>query len=210
MKIIQWILCVILLEGVVLCSSAFAENEALYFPNGELYIPHVNLLNNDGNTVRSYSANLHKFSRSWNFKLYGLSEVSSSTNQNPTNAVVSTNLAGTWDFTFNEDYGQTFDGSAFGHTTNMAPISTNLTLTLTQTNNDVAATGTVNSVRYSLSGEIHNDFFAFTLLAGKTNSTVTLAVGQVLLGDEAMEGDYFWSTANGAEVKKGTLSATKR
>ena len=208
MKMIQWILCAVFWGGVVLGSSALAENEALYFPNGELYIPHANLLDYQGNVVHSYSANLHKFGRSWNFKLYGLSEVSIPPAQ--TNAVVSTNLVGTWDFSFNEINGLTYNGSAFGYTTNMAPISTNLTFTLTQTNNVVAATGTVNSVQYSLAGEIHEDFFAFTLLAGKTNSTVTLAVGQALLGDDAMEGDYFWSTANGAEVKTGTLSATKR
>ena len=201
-------MCAVLLLFVLWGSSAVAENEALYFPNGELYIPHANLLNNDGQVVHSYSANLHKYGRSWKFNLYGLSEISSSTNQ--TNAVVSTNLVGTWDFTFNEDYGRTFDGTSFSRTTNTAPVSTNLTLTLTQTGNDVAATGTVNSVRYSLSGEIHDDFFAFTLLAGKTNSTIFLAVGHVLLGDEVMEGDYFWSTANAADVKTGTLSASKR
>ena len=199
--------------GVVLAwgwlggSGALAENEALYFPNGELYIPCAHLLDYDGNVVHRYSANLHKYGRSWKFNLYGLSEVSSATNQ--TNAVVSTNLAGVWNFTFNEDYGRTYDGSNFSHTTNMAIISTNLTFTLVQTNNDVTATGVVNSVRYELAGEVQGDFFAFTLLAGKTNSTVTLATGHALVGEDVMEGDYLWSTANGAEVKTGTISATR-
>ena len=207
MKMIQWMMGVVVVWGVLWGSDALAENEALYFPNGELYIPCANLLDYDGNVVHRYSANLHKYGRSWKFNLYGLSEVSAATNQ--TNAVVSTNLAGVWNFTFNESYGQTFNGSDFGRTTNPAPVSTNLTLTLVQTNSDVMATGTVNSVRYELAGELQGDFFAFTLLAGKTNSTVTLATGHALVGDDVLEGDYFWSTANGAEVKTGTISATR-
>ena len=207
MKMIQWMMGVVVVWGVLWGSGALAENEALYFPNGELYIPCANLLDYDGNVVHRYSANLHKYGRSWKFNLYGLSEVSAATNQ--TNAVVSTNLAGVWNFTFHESYGQTFNGSDFGRTTNTAPVSTNLTLTLVQTNSDVMATGTVNSVRYELAGELQGDFFAFTLLAGKTNSTVTLATGHALVGDDVLEGDYFWSTANGAEVKTGTISATR-
>ena len=198
MKMIQWMLGVVLVCGGAAVSTVFAENEALYFPNGELYIPCAHLLDYDGNVVYRYSANLHKYGRAWRFDLEGLSEVSSSTN-----------LAGVWNFTFNESYGQTYNGSAFGRTTNSAPVSTNLTLTLVQTGRVVAATGMVNSVRYSLEGELEGDLLAFTLLAGKTNSTVTLATGRALVGEDVLEGDYLWSTANGAEVKTGTLSATR-
>ena len=204
MKSIRFFLSALLLPGFLLCSAASAENEALYFPDGELYIPHAKLLDNEGNTVRSYAAHLRKYGRFWRFRLYGLSEVAVPTNP------VSTNLAGVWNFTFNESFRRTYDGAAFGRTTNAAPVSTNLVLTLTQTNGVVSGTGTVDSVRYSLAGELVDDFFAFTLLAGKTNATLALAAGHALVGDSALEGDYSWSTANGAEIKIGTLSATKQ
>ena len=204
MKSIRLFLGSLLLPGFLFCSAASAENEALYFPDGELYIPHANLLDSEGNTVRSYAANLRKYGRFWRFRLYGLSEVAVPTNP------VSTNLAGVWNFTFNESFRRTYDGAAFGRTTNAAPVSTNLVLTLTQTNGVVSGTGTVDSVRYSLAGELVDDFFAFTLLAGKTNATLALAAGHALVGDGALEGDYSWSTANGAEIKIGTLSATKQ
>ena len=204
MKSIRYFLGALLLPGFLLCSAASAENEALYFPDGELYIPHANLLDSEGNTVRSYAANLRKYGRFWNFKLYGLSEVAVPTNP------ASTNLAGAWDFTFNESFRRTYDGTAFGRTTNAAPVSTNLVLTLTQTNGVVSGTGTVDSVRYSLTGELVEDFFAFTLLAGHTNAALAAIAGQALVGDGTLDGDYSWSTTNGAEVKIGTLSATRQ
>ena len=208
MKSILHFLCALVVPGFILCGAAAAENEALYFPDGELYIPHANLLDNEGNTVRSYAAHLHKFGRFWNFRLYGLSEVAAATNEPEETA--STNLVGAWNFAFNESFGRTYDGAAFSRTTNAAPVSTNFVLTLSQSNGVVSGTSTVDSVRYELAGELVDDFFAFTLLAGKTNATLTLAVGHALLADDALEGDYSWSTANGAEVKIGTLSATKQ
>ena len=91
-----------------------------------------------------------------------------------------------------------------------APVSTNLVLTLTQTNGIVSGTGTVDSVRYSLTGELVEDTFAFTLLAGHTNATLAVIAGQALVGDGTLDGDYSWSTTNGAAVKIGTFSAAQQ
>lgn len=193
-----------------LCLAAPAENEALYFPNGEFYVPRANLLDNNGNTVRSYALNLRKYSGGWKFKLYGATPLSTSTNAASTNSTSTTNLAGTWAFTFNELYGRTFNGTNFTRNTNAAPVSTNFSLTLSQTNSDVSATGTVNSIQYSLSGEIHDDFFAFDILVGQTNTAINLISVHATIGDGVLEGDYLWSTTGATEVNLGTLTATKQ
>ena len=136
-----------------------------------------------------------------------------------TNIVVVTNVpsptpadvAGTWDFYFYESYGRTYTATGFGRTeVSMIPISTNLALTLTQTGAGVEGSGTNSSVRYSLTGEVTNDFFVFTMLTGHTNATINLVAGQALVGDGMLEGDYSWSTPNGSTVKIGTFSAEKQ
>ena len=193
-----------------LCLSASAENEALYFPNGEFFVPRANLLDHDGNTVRSYALYMRKYSGSWRFKLIGASPVSTPTNAASTNAAATTNLAGTWTFSFNELYGRTFNGTNFTRNTNSAPVSTNFNLTLVQTNADVTATGTVNTIQYSLSGEIHDDFFAFNVLVGETNTAINLISGHATIGDGELEGDYLWSTTGASEVNLGTFTATKQ
>ena len=199
----------LVLLSAALCLSASAENEALYFPNGEFFVPRANLLDNNGNTVRSYALNMRKYSGGWKFKLYGASPISTSTNAAATNSTSTTNLAGTWTFTFMETYGRTFNGTNFTRNTNAAPVSTNFNLTLTQTNSDVAATGTVNSIQYSLAGEIHDDFFAFNILVGETNTAINLLSGHATIGDGELEGDYLWSTTGATEVNLGTFTATK-
>ena len=121
------------------------------------------------------------------------------------------NVAGTWRIYFNEHYGRTFTGTEFGRTTNgLTPVTFNLTLTLTQTGADVAGTGLVDSVQYALSGEVTNDFFVFTMLAGNSNRTVNLVAGQALVGDGELVGDYSWSTTNAAKVNVGDFYAEKQ
>ena len=119
-------------------------------------------------------------------------------------------VAGTWNFNFFESYGRTYTATGFGRTVNMIPITTNLTLTLVQNGSDVEGSGTVSSVQYSLSGEVTNNFFVFTMLAGTTNSKVTLAAGHALVGDGELVGDYFWSTTNAAKVGVGDFYAEKQ
>lgn len=252
---------------------AAAENEAYYFPDGLLYVPCVNMQDNNGNTVTNYAAFFRKSSRSWNFKLYGLASaalkpgvstnfvtsyvtntvtvsnvvvltnytsitnfydgtnivdavtnvtittsVYVETNINiTTNLIIVTNVppptanvAGTWRFDFNEHYARTFTGTEFGRTTNFSPVTFSRTLTLFQTNTDVTGTGIVDSVRYVLSGEVTNDFFVFTILAGYTNKTIGLVAGQALVGDGALVGDYHWSTTNAAMVGLGDFYAEKQ
>ena len=123
------------------------------------------------------------------------------------------NVAGTWRFSFgNGAYDRKFTGTEFGRTTNMNPNAYNLSLnlTLTQTGADVAGTGLVDSVQYALAGEVTNDFFVFTLLAGYTNQTIGLVACQALVGDGMLEGDYFWSSTNAATVTGGSFSAEKQ
>lgn len=254
MKSRHLFLCVLAGLACAFAPAAFAENEAWYFPDGMLYVPHVNLQDNQGHTVTNYSAFFKKYGAGWNFKLYGLSGVAAATggvgtnyvtitnyttisnfvtitttNDGTnvfvtTNIVVSTNVvavtnfpsaptsvAGTWSFTFNEDFYYNYNGTQFNGATNSSPppFPETITLTLTQNGNDVAGTGTFNSVRYSLSGEVTGDFFAFSMLAGSATSTINLVAGRVLVADDRMEGDYFWSSA-GTQVKIGDFTATKQ
>ena len=264
-----------LLAGAA-AQPAAAENEAYYFPDGLLYVPCVNMQDNNGNTYTNYAAFFRKSSRSWNFKLYGLASaalkpgvstnyvtsivtnyvtvsnfvdvtnyVSVTTTNEGTNVYVTTNLlvttnvfvttnvnvttnliivtnvpppavanvAGTWRFNFGSGaYERNFTGTEFGRTTNLNPsaYSLELNLTLTQIGTDVTATGLVDSVRYSLAGEVTNDFFVFTMLAGYTNKTIGLVAGHALVSDGMLEGDYYWSSTNGAAVIGGSFSAEKQ
>ena len=267
------LLCLGLLIAGAVARPAAAENEALYFPDGMLYVPHVDLLDGNGDTYTNYAAFFRKSSRSWNFKLYGLANAApgtgaytnfvtsivtnyttisnfvtltnfvtvTTTNEGTnvyittnvfvtTNVYVSTNVnvttnltivtnapppalanvAGTWRIYFNEHYGRTFTGTEFGRTTNFFPVNFNLTVTLTQTGTDVSGTGLVDSVQYALTGEVTNDFFVFTMLAGYTNKTVGLVAGQALVGDGEWVGDYSWSTTNAAMVNVGDFYAEKQ
>ena len=188
----------------VLCRTVMAENEAWYYPTGLLFVPHVNLVDDEGYTVHSYAAFLQKEDRSWKFKLYGISPIGSATN-----GTVSTNMSGSWTFTFNEANSYIYNGTNFGQTTNMTPVSTNILLTLVQTNQTVSGTGLVSSVHYSLNGEVNDGLFWFHLLAGAANGTITVASGQAELGDGTLDGNYVWSVTNGTAVKRGTLSATQ-
>lgn len=125
-------------------------------------------------------------------------------------AVPTANIAGTWDFTFNESFRYSYNGTKFTGTTNSPPpFPQMITLTLTQTGSDVEGTDTVSSVLYSLSGEVTNDFFAFTLLAGSAPSTINLVAVRALVGDDAMTGDYSWSSA-GSAVIIGEFTAEKQ
>ena len=119
-------------------------------------------------------------------------------------------VAGTWNFFLNESYARTFTGTEFGRTTNGAPVTTNLILTLVQNGTDVAGSGTVSSVQYSLTGEVTNDFFVFTMLAGTTNKAINLFSGHALVGDGEMVGDYFWGATNGTKVGLGDFYAEKQ
>ena len=58
---------------------AAAENEAYYFPDGLLYVPVVNMQDNNGDTYTNFAAFFRKSSRSWNFKLYGLANAAPKT-----------------------------------------------------------------------------------------------------------------------------------
>ena len=267
------VFCLFALLALAAARPAAAENEAYYFPDGTLYVPHVKMQDHDGDTVARYAAFFQKRA-GWNFKLYGLAEVAASTGGVSTNYVTSyvtnyvtisnfviftnfvtltttndgvndyvvtnvvtttnvfittnvnvttnlivvtnvpppavANVAGTWRFDFNEHYARTFTGTEFGRTTNVNPVAFSLNLTLTQAGTDVAATGLIDSVQYALTGEVTNDFFVFTLLAGTTNKAVNLAAGQALVGDGELIGDYFWSTTNAAKVGLGDFYAEKQ
>lgn len=194
-----------------LCLSASAENEALYFPNGEFFVPRANLLDHDGNTVRSYALYMRKYSGSWRFKLIGASPVSTPTNAASTNAAATTNLAGTWKFDFSYVNTYQFNGTNFYRTTNMAtPVVIAVPLTLTQDGPDITGTGTTNSIQYSLSGQIAEDLFSFSMLAGYTNQTMSLISGHVAVTDDTLSGDFFANTNNGSFIDIGTVQGTKQ
>ena len=242
---------------------AAAENEAYYFPDGLLYVPVVNLQDNNGNTTTNYAAFFRKSSRSWNFKLYGLANAApqtgvatnfvtsyitnyvtisnivtiTTTNDGTnvtsvsteisvfTNSIITTNtvavtnapppatanIAGTWDFMLSESFYYSYNGAYFvGATNSPPPFPTNLTLTLFQTGQNVESTSTTSSVQYFLTGEVTNDFFAFTILAGSADSKIALAAGHALIGDDVLIGDYSWGTVNGATIKIGVFTANKQ
>ncbi len=250
-----------LFAGLALAAAgpAAAGNEAEYSPDGKLYVPHMKMLDAEGDVVASYAAYFEK-SAGWNFKLYGLANavpatggtatnlvtsyvtnvvtvsnfviftnfVTITTTNDGTNVFVTTNVtistnvvvtnsaapadvAGTWQFQFGSgSYDRTFTGTEFGRTTIMTPNIFNVTLTLSQTNTDVAGTGLVDSVQYALTGEVANDLFVFTMLAGYTNRTINLVAGQALVGDGALIGEYFWSSSNGTKVNGGDFTAYKQ
>ena len=263
-----------LFAGLALAAAgpAAAGNEAEYSPDGKLYVPHMKMLDAEGDVVASYAAYFEK-SAGWNFKLYGLANAVPATGGTATNLVTSyvtnvvtvsnlavisnytyitniydgtniigattsfnvttdffsetqfsitTNIfvtnslepadvAGTWQFQFGSgSYDRTFTGTEFGRTTIMTPNIFNVTLTLSQTNTDVTGTGLVDSVQYALTGEVANDLFVFTMLAGYTNRTINLVAGQALVGDGALFGEYFWSSSNGTKVNGGDFTAYKQ
>lgn len=183
---------------VVPLSVSRAENEASYYPNGLLYIPHVNLLDGQSNTVRSYSVHMRKIGRGWTFKLFGAGDVS-------THASVT----GSWSFAFVNNFKHTFDGTNFAETTLSAPVTNRIPLTLTQVGPSVSGTGTSNSIRYSLVGEVNGKQFNFTLLGGASNATITAAFGQATVNSNVMQGGYFGSASNSVEVREGAFSASK-
>ena len=201
-----------------LCLAAPAENEALYFPNGEFYVPRANLLDNNGNTVRSYALNLRKYSGGWKFKLYGATPLSTSTNAASTNntatnttATTNVNVSGDWAFTFQNSFVHTFNGTSFSISSNSPPPTPDIiTLTLSQNGEDVTGTGTVGSVEYTLSGQVADDLFSFSLLAGYTNSTLALMSAHVAVGTNTMGGDYFGNLNTLSSIKSGAVTATKQ
>ena len=185
---------------------AAAENEAYYFPDGLLYVPVVNMQDNDGNTYTNYAAFFRKSSRSWNFKLYGLAPVAT----NSPSATVSTNLTGTWKFTFFKTRTSFFNGTNFTTTPHITPSSESHTLTLVQTNADITGTGTVGSAKCSFNGFREGDFLAFTLMLGTAPTNIHLVTGHAYIGDEILtEGQYFWGTTNSSAVDRGTFEAEK-
>ena len=196
--------CAIVILVAILCGVAFADNEAWYFSNGRLYIPHVNLLDNHGNTLYSYSVFMRKESQDWRFRIDGLGPVAGSATSS-----VSTNVSGSWSFSFTPGYNQTFNGTNFSRTSIMTPTNDTIPLVLVQSNQTVTGTGIVSSVRYSLNGAVDGHLFLFRLLVGASNGTIAVAAGQAVLSNGTLGGDYVWSATNGATVKGGTLSATQ-
>ncbi len=203
MKRFQILACAALL-AVTFSGLAMAENEAWYYPDGMLFIPHVNLLDNQGQTVLSHAAFLQKDSRSWKFRVYALGPVAGSAT-----SAVTTNLTGSWNFDFLENYRSTFNGTNFSRVSNgLNIVSTNIPLTLVQSNQTVTGTGLVSSVRYSLNGEVNDTLFSFHLLAGASNGTISVVSGLADLGNGTMGGSYVWSPTNSTTVKEGTLTVT--
>ena len=193
-----------LLAGAA-AQPAAAENEAYYFPDGLLYVPCVNMQDNDGNTTTNYAAFFRKSSRSWNFKLYGLAPVATNSSSS-----VSTNLTGTWKFTFFKTRTSFFNGTNFIATNYFAPpAGESHTLALVQTNDDITGTGTVASAKCSFNGLREGDFLAFSLMLGNAPTNIHLVTGHAYIGDEVMEGQYFWGTTNSSAVDRGTFQAEK-
>ncbi|HPC58628.1 MAG TPA: hypothetical protein PK689_06485, partial [Kiritimatiellia bacterium] len=165
-----------LLAGAA-AQPAAAENEAYYFPDGLLYVPCVNMQDNGGNTYTNYAAFFRKSSRSWNFKLYGLAPVATNSS-----SPASTNLTGTWKFTFFKTRTSFFNGTNFTTTTYMLPADESHTLTLVQTNGDITGTGTVASAKCSFNGLREGDFLAFTLMLGNAPTNIHLVTGHAYIG----------------------------
>ena len=188
---------------------AAAENEAYYFPDGLLYVPVVNMQDNDGNTTTNYAAFFRKSSRSWNFKLYGLAPVAT----NSPSATVSTNLTGTWKFTFFKTRTSFFNGTNFtatNYSSMTPPAGESHTLTLIQTNEDITGTGTVGSAKCSINGFREGDFLAFTLMLGTAPTNIHLVTGHAYIGNDIMDGQYFWGMTNSSAVDRGTFQAEKQ
>ena len=184
------------LDGLSEVSTATESSDETYYAASPVVTNYIVFTTTSVNVTGGYAVSDYTYNWSNSFVF--------------TNVPTSAGVTGTWDFTFNETGGRTYTGTEFGHTTNAAPISTNCTLTLTQTGSDVEGSGTVDSSPYSLSGEVTNDFFVFTMLAGTTNAKVTLAEVRALVGDDIMTGDYSWSTADGTQVKIGDFTANKQ
>ncbi len=63
------------LLGLLFCLPASAENEATYTPDGVLYIPYVNVLDSQGQTVAYYAVTMQKVSEDWLFIIEGLTDL---------------------------------------------------------------------------------------------------------------------------------------
>ena len=98
-------LCVLLAGAAA--RPAAAANDAYYFPDGLLYVPRINMQDNGGNTVTNYAAFFRRHS-GWNFQLYGLAPAATNSSSS-----VSTNLTGTWKFTFFKTRTSFFNGTNF-------------------------------------------------------------------------------------------------
>jgi hypothetical protein len=195
-----------------------AGGESILSSSGRLYIPHAQLLNSQGQTIRNYAVYLRKDSH-WRFTIYGLTDLDAasgstdtgSTDTNTTTNVIS-DVAGTWDFTFGWQHSHTFSGTEFESANNMTPSSFTIPMTLEQTDEDVTGTGTADSVEYTLSGQVSGDLFSFTLLAGYTDQTMGLLSTHAVVDEEGyMAGDYYRTiTNNTSTVQSGEFDATKQ
>lgn len=195
-----------------------AGGESILTSSGRLYIPHAQLLNSAGQVIRNYAVYMKKDSH-WRFSIYGLTDLdapaNTSTNTSDTNTstTVTSDVAGTWDFSFAPYYDRTFTGTEFGRTTNTSPVDAmTVTLTLEQTDEDVTGTGTADSVEYTVSGQVSGDLLSFSMLAGYTNLDMGLLSAHVVVDDAGtMAGDYYSTKTNGVtSIEFGAATAVEQ
>lgn len=199
-RYVRWGMAVVSLVVGVVGLRAPAVNEAKYYPAGLLYIPQVDLMDNQGNVWRSYSAYLRNYGN-WRFKLHGISPVSGS------GSSVNTNVSGNWAFAFVSGQGYAYNGSSWV-VTNLAATNLSVTLTLNSTSSGaVTGTGAVNGVKALLVGNVVNSALDFNLLY--TNVTASLWSGLVQINAGSLSGTYFSHGTAPAVVATGTVTASR-
>ena len=192
-------------------------NGSILTADGILFIPHVYLMDSNGQVARNNAVHMRRDS-SWRFTLYGITDLdadNTSTNDSDTNTTVCTtntaDVAGTWEFSFTKSHNITNSGTEFGNTTEMTPNdAVNITLTLEQNDEDVTGTGTGTDEFYTLSRQIAGDPFSYSLLTGYTNGSMSLTSGHVASGNGTMGGDYYADAEDLNEIETGSLTATEQ
>lgn len=183
-------MCILFLAVV-----AGAENEAKYYPNGKLYIPKVQMLDNEGTVVQSYQATLKKKKgKEWVFQLTGLSP-----------AAKPANVTGAWTFKFNNAATYSFTNSTWSSSANMDTLSYNVVLTQ---NVDYTVGASIASNVW-LDGLVAGEDFYFTILIGSTNNHVQLLTCQCMVESNAMDGVFYYTWTNGHTVAAGDFVGTR-
>ena len=183
-------LCILFLAVV-----AGAENEAKYYPNGKLYIPKVQMLDNQGAVVQSYQATLNKKKgKEWVFQLTGLSP-----------AAKPANVTGSWTFKFDKAGGYRYENSKWTWDPGAETISYNVVLTQ---NADYTVSGVI-ATNMIFDGLVAGEDLYFVILTGTGSNQARLLSCQCMVESNSMDGVFYYSWTNGNTIAAGDFTGTR-
>ncbi|HBA84262.1 MAG TPA: hypothetical protein DCZ95_09240 [Verrucomicrobia bacterium] len=188
--------------AMFLAMGAWAENEAVYYPDGQLYIPKVDFLDRQGNVLRSYEALLKKKGRGWNFRLHGVSPAAKETD---------VDVSGRWSFQLHDTTDYFYTSTNWYWSTNFISTTDSLVVTLAQAaDQTVSGSGETNGVKVLITGRVSDEHFFFAMFIGQPNEQVGLLSCQSVANGDSLEGFYFYNYTNGYDLVGGAFSATRQ